>query len=84
MHCSYLCTADLIGQVVYVVCQNGIGGHAQVPGVIKMEVCSAEEVGHKSGVLDRTWSRLFIVFNARPTAHTGNWPGGESPAAYLV
>lgn len=53
--------------------------HAQVPGLIVMELVSADVAGASEGVDDPKYERIVAAFNARPERHLLRWPpGGDS------
>jgi hypothetical protein len=53
----------------------------QVPGLIVVELLSADATKAPEGVRDPKYERIVAAFNARPEAHLLRWPPGLSPAA---
>ena len=57
----------------------------QVPGLVVMELVSADAAGDRGGtgvgVEDPLFRRLLCVINARRTAATADWPGGAQTLA---
>lgn len=53
----------------------------QVPGVIVMELLSADAAETAKGIVDDlTYRRILVAFNARPEPHTLCWPAGAHTA----
>jgi pullulanase-type alpha-1,6-glucosidase len=52
-------------------------GPRQVPGVIVMELLSADVAKAAEGVDDPRHRRILVAFNARPERHTLRWPAGS-------
>jgi len=49
----------------------------QVPGVIVMELLSADAAETAKGIVDDLqYRRIVVAFNARPEPHTLCWPAG--------
>lgn len=49
---------------------------SQVPGLIVVELLSADAAGAPDGVRDPIYERIVAAFNARPDAHLLRWPPG--------
>ncbi|KAK9832555.1 hypothetical protein WJX81_008597 [Elliptochloris bilobata] len=58
-------------------------GPRQVPGLVVMELLSADAAGHSSsgGVEDPLYRRLLCMINARHVATTADWPPGAQTLA---
>lgn len=54
----------------------------QVPGVIVMEIQSADIAELEGGTTDKQWKRLVVVLNACPGDYSGGWPKGRTPLLY--
>lgn len=57
----------------------------QVPGLVAMELVSADAAGDRGGtgvgIEDPLYQRLLCVINARRTATTADWPSGAQTLA---
>ena len=56
--------------------QQLIGMHDQVPGLIVMELQSADVAGFDGGTIDPHNKRLVAVLNAQPSTITADYPPG--------